>query len=307
MAGNLTNPEEPLEESAPVAWALAPASCAGDPSSHDSCRWYHQIWQYLRLLDIITSIRTNTPFLLATLERLAPTHPRVLISGSADYAMLAHVRQAFGAHPLDVTMLDRCATTVAMNRWYADRFGLALTPIVGDALMVSADEPFDLICTHNFVGRFDRDARQQLVNRWQAVLRPGGVVVTTQRVRPGDRAPMASYSHDEARELADRVARAAMAYPGPLGATPAELHRVTYEYALRKGSHVIASPAEITAPFERAGFDVTLADEGGGLAERQADKPSSTAGLETYRMRIVATKREAPGAGSYSSGRRSAT
>ena len=291
MAGNLTNPDEPLEDSAPVAWALAPQSCAGDPASPDSCLWYHRIWQYLRLLDIITSIRTNTPFLLATLERLAPTHPRVLISGSADYAMLAHLRHAFGSRPLDVTMLDLCPTSVAMNRWYAERFGMTLTPITGNALAVQAERPFDLICTHNFVGRFDTERRQQLVNRWHAVLRPGGVVVTTQRVRPGSRARRASYSDEEARELAGRVERAASEYSGPLGATPAELHRVTYEYAMRKGSYVIASPSEMTTPFERAGFDVTLADDGGGLAERQTDRPSSTAGLDTYRMRIIATRK----------------
>jgi hypothetical protein len=291
MAGSLTNPDEPLEASAPVAWALAPRSCAGDPASAGTCLWYHRVWQYLRLLDIITSIRTNTPFLLSTLERLAPTHPRVLISGSADYGMLAHVRTAFGSRPLDVTMLDLCPTSVAMNRWYAERFGMTLTPITGNALAVQAERPFDLICTHNFVGRFDIERRQELVDRWHAVLRPGGVVVTTQRVRPGSRARKSSYSDDEARELADRVAQAASTYAGPLGATPAELHRATYEYALRKTSYVIASPSEITVPFERAGFDVTLADEGGGLAEREADRPSSTAGLDTYRMRIIATRK----------------
>jgi len=52
MAGSLTKPDEPLAESAPVAWALAPSLCAGDPASHGSCLWYHRIWQYLRLLDI---------------------------------------------------------------------------------------------------------------------------------------------------------------------------------------------------------------------------------------------------------------
>ena len=57
---------------------------------------------------------------------------------------------------------------------------------------------------------------------------------------------------------------------------------------------MIESPAEIVALFERAGFEVNLADEGGGPAEREADRPSSTAGLETYRMRIMATKRAGP-------------
>jgi SAM-dependent methyltransferase len=290
MAGYLTNPEEPLAESAPVAWALAPTLCGGDPRSHDSCLWYHRVWQYLRLLDIITSIRTNTAFLQATLQRLAPTHPRVLISGSADYGMLAQLRDAYGARPLEVTMLDRCPTSVAMNQWYADRFGLALTPICGDALAVEADRPFDLVCTHNFVGRFDDDARQRLVGRWHSVLRPGGVVVTTQRVRPGDAERFSVYTDQEARALADAVAAAGSAYDGELGVRLDELHDVAYQYALRKRSHIIASPDAIVAPFVRAGFEVNLADEGGGAAERAADRPSSTAGLETYRMRIIATR-----------------
>jgi SAM-dependent methyltransferase len=291
MAGNLERPEEPLAESAPVAWSLAPALCAGDPASPESCLWYHRIWQYLRLLDIITSIRTNTPFLLGTLERLAPTHPRVLIAGSADYGMLAHLRHAFGARPLDVTLVDRCATSVRINQWYAERYGMALSAVCGDALAMESERPFDLVCTHNFVGRFDDARRQQLVDRWHALLRPGGVVITTQRVRPGSEERISSYSDDEARALAATVAEAAAAYPWTLGATPEEIREVTYEYALRKRSYVIASPAQIVAPFERAGFDVNLADEGGGLAEREADRPSSTAGRDTYRMRIVATRR----------------
>jgi SAM-dependent methyltransferase len=291
VAGSLTNPVEPLEESALVAWTAAPSLCAGAPESLDSCLWYHRIWQYLRLLDIITSIRTNTAFLLATFERLAPTHPRVLISGSADYAMLAHVREAFGAHPLDVTFVDLCATSVRMNQWYADRYGLSLTATRGDALAVETDRPFDLVCTHNFLCRFEDEARQRLVNRWHAVLRPGGVVVTTQRVRPGDRARRSAYSEEDARAIAETVVKAASAHPRPLGISLNEMRTVAYEYARRKGAYVIESPAQISGPFERAGFEMTLADCGGGLAERQADRPGSTAGLDTYRMRVIATKR----------------
>jgi SAM-dependent methyltransferase len=289
MAGSLTNPDEPLHESAPVAWALAATHCAG-PHSADTCFWYHRVWQYLRLLDIITSIRTNTPFLLGTLQRLAPSHPRVLISGSADYAMLAHLRQAYGERPLDVTMLDRCATPVAVNQWYADRFGMAITPVCGDALAVESDRPFDLVCTHNFVGRFDPAARQRLIDRWHAVLRPGGVVVTTQRVRPGERGRQSSYSEAAARALAARVVETARACAAPLGVPLDELGDATYEYARRKGAYAITSAAEIVDAFERAGFEVNLADEGGGQAERESDRPSSTAGLETFRMRIIATR-----------------
>ena len=80
-------------------------------------------------------------------------------------------------------------------------------------------------------------------------------------------------------------------HTGELMGIPPTGREVAYQYALRKGAYVIESPAEIVAPFQRAGFEVNLADEGGGQAERQADRPSSTAGLETYRMRLVAKKR----------------
>ena len=290
MAGSLTNPDEPLHESAPVAWTLAATHCAGGPHAAGTCVWYHRVWQYLRLLDIITSIRTNTPFRLGTLQRLAPSHPRVLISGSADYAMLAHLREAYGARPLDVTMLDRCAAPVAVNQWYADRYGMAITPVCGDALAVETDRPFDLVCTHNFVGRFDPPSRQRLIDRWHSVLRPGGVVVTTQRVRPGERGLHSSYSDAAARALAETIVASAKTYAGPLGVPLDELADATYEYARRKKAYAITSAAEIIDAFERAGFEVNLADEGGGQAEREFDRPSSTAGRETFRMRIIATK-----------------
>ena len=290
MAGNLERPHEPLADSAPVAWALAPGLCPGDPASHDTCVWYHRVWQYLRLLGIITSIRTNTSFLLDTFERLADTHPRVLISGSADYGMLAHLKHAFGDRPLDVTLVDRCPTSVRLNQWYADRYGFPLTTVCDDVLAVRSDRPFDLVCTHNFVGRFDADARLGLARRWHALLRPGGVVVTTQRVRPGSREARTSYTPEEARELGATVAAAAAAYPGSLGVTPADLSQATFEYAMRKGTYIVTSPQEIVDTFERAGFEVRLADEGGGLDERRDDRPSSTAGPDTYRMRLMAVK-----------------
>ena len=297
MAGHLERPYEPLADSAPLAWALAPRLCQGDPASHESCVWYHQVWQYLRLLEIITSIRTNTPFLLDTFARLADTHPRVLIAASADYGMLAHLKHAFGDRPLDVTLVDRCPTSIRLNQWYADRLGFALTTVCDDVLAVRTDRPFDLVCTHNFVGRFEAEGRLRLAERWHALLRPGGVVVTTQRVRPGSREVRTSYTPEQARALGATVAAAAAAYPGSLGASPEDVGHATVENALRKEAYVVTSSREIAETFERAGFEVRVADEGGGAAERQADRPSSTAGTDSYRMRLVAMKPAREGRG----------
>jgi len=95
-------PVEPLAESAPLAWAIAPRLCPGDPQSPSACVWYHRVWQYMRLLGVISSIRTNSAFLTRTFDGLALNHPRVLISGSADYAMLAHLWHAYAGRPLTI-------------------------------------------------------------------------------------------------------------------------------------------------------------------------------------------------------------
>jgi len=289
------DPVEPLAETAPIAWAEAPERCHRDPETGDTCLWYHRVWQYLRLLGIISSIRTNTDFLMRTFRDCARTgrHSRVLVSATADYSMLAHVACAYDQErsALDVTVVDRCETSLLLNRWYADRYHVALATASADVLEYATEHPFDLICTHNFLGRFDAASRGRLVAHWHALLRPGGVVVTTQRIRPNARTARNFYTNEQAHELSARVAAAARAHRPQIDVDPDELARAVYEYAIRKIGHSIRANREITDALQAEGFEVELADEGEGDAERERDRPSSTAGKDTYRMRIVARKR----------------
>ena len=74
---------------------------------------------------------------------------------------------------------------------------------------------------------------------------------------------------------------------GRLAATPAQRLAFHPPCTLQHGQQLRGG---VESGLRELGFDVTLADEGGGLAERESDRPSSTAGLDTYRMRIVATR-----------------
>jgi SAM-dependent methyltransferase len=288
-----TGPVEPLAESAPLAWNEAPRRCDSSDAD-DTCMWYHRVWQYLRLLGIITSIRTNTGFLMRTFRQGARSgdYRTVLVSATADYSMLAHLSHAYAreGEPLSATVIDRCETSLFLNRWYADRYGVSLSTSRVDALEYATGEPFDMVCTHNLLARFDPESRRRLVARWHSLLRPGGLVVTTQRIRPYSGERMTFYTEGEARELARRVASAARIHPA-VAVDADELGRAVYEYARRKGGYVIRANHEITDLFAEQGFDLRLADEGEGLAERERDRPSSTAGKDTYRLRIIARKR----------------
>jgi hypothetical protein len=282
---------EPLRDSAPLAWAMAPKLCAGDPAAPDACVWYHRVWQYLRLFEIITSIRTNSDFLITTLDCFASDHSRVLVCGSADYGMLAHVKQAYRDRLLDVTVLDRCPTSLYLNQWYADRYAFPIQTACASAVEYESDKCFDVICTHNFIGQFDGASRRHVVAKWHALLNRGGVVITTQRDRPESETNKYGYTPERARALSTRVVESVSARPGLFDGDLHELGTVVYEYAMRQGGYAIRSTSEVTALFENEGFAVKVVDEGAGISERERDRPCSTAGTDTYRMRIVATKR----------------
>src|ERR1700754_3275813 len=87
--------EEPLALSAPLAWRLAGELCWRGPEGA-RCDWFHGIWQVLRLLGLNTTPEHHAAFFCDALDRLpAGSSPRVLISGSADYSMLAQLLPGF--------------------------------------------------------------------------------------------------------------------------------------------------------------------------------------------------------------------
>jgi SAM-dependent methyltransferase len=292
---NLTGvPEEPLAESAPLAWVEAPRRCHVDPETGETCVDYHRVWQYMRLLGLFTATAANSEFLSATFRQYAQTghYTRTLVSASADYSMLAHLKCAYAGTSLDATVLDRCQTSLFLNRWYASRYQLSLTTVCASVLDYEPQHPFDLVCTHNFLGLHDGVQRQRVVARWHSFLRPGGVVVTTQRVRPtSSEEQFNHFTPEEARWLRERAAAAARAHAGGIDVDADQVAAAVYAYAIRRRTYTIHTPREITALFENAGFDIEMVDEGGGPAERARDFPANRVAPDSYRMRIVARRR----------------
>ena len=286
-------PDEPRRESAPVAYRLAHQHC---PTGADGCRDYHAMWQYFRQIGLLTTIGTNTDFLVATLRGLADADScrRVLISATADYGMLAHVLHAYrlaGVEP-EVTVVDMCETPLALNRWYAERAGVTIRTCRANLLEFRADAPFDLVCTHSFLGRLTQEVRAGALDKWHEVLRPGGHVVTVARVRYG--APdggVTRYEPAEIVEFRDRALALARAKEHELDLPAEAIADAAEHYAVSKRSRGFGSTGMLRALFEDHGFALERFDSG-GEEERRRDRPSCpTLGWKSERFRIVAVRR----------------
>ncbi len=245
-------PDEGLEEAARLARAQAPALCRRDAATGTACDWHHGLWPTLRLLGLVTAPALHGDFLRAALAGIAGGRPRVLLSGAADHALLAQVLAAFGARAPEVTVLDICATPLLLNRWYAERAGANIATVRSDVLDFSGQESFDVVCTHAFLGNFDAAQRTALAAKWHALLRPGGKVVTVNRLRPGHEAQWIAFSVEQVWAYRARVEDAAQARALQVP----RLGKAAETYASRQTIFPLGSAAELRALFEGAGFDI---------------------------------------------------
>lgn len=256
IRATMTPADEELLESALLAYGWAPGLCQ-HRGGHGGCDWYHGAWQLLRMLGIMSTSGVNAAHYAAELARMGgdPSFRRVLITGSADYSMLKLIADARPPSdpPLTYVVLDRCATPLRVCEWYAERHGLAIETLHQDVLDPLPAGAFDAVYTHAFMGNFNDADRALLVRQWARVLRPGGRVVTVQRVRPDFPGEIVRFSDAEAAAFIERVTDLA---PVMLPPDAAELDVVAMArgHALNFWAFPVRSAAGLRAQFEDAGF-----------------------------------------------------
>lgn len=259
-ARSTVTPEEPLALSAPLARQLAPQLCQKDAVSGEDCSWNHGFWQYLRLLGLITTPRHHADFFRQAFAGVAGDAgpPRVLISGAADYSMLAHVLAAFGERGIApaVTVVDRCETPLFLNRWYAERLSRSIESCRSDILEYQSAAAFDAVCSHSFLGQFALPQRVQLMAKWRQLLRPGGLAITVNRIRLAAVPTKVGFSDEQARTFSATVLRQAEAMRETVAVDPQELAQQARIYAGRQAAYPVKSLEEIRGLFEHAGFSV---------------------------------------------------
>jgi hypothetical protein len=185
----VNTPNEPLELSAALVRRLAPLLCRQETGASTTCEWYHGLWQDLRRFGLAAAPEHQAEFFHAAFERLSTRgRLRVLIIGAADYSILAHVLWACQSTSLtaDITVVDACATPLFLNKWYSEQVQQPVITVQSTVDAFRPSTPFDLICSHSFLGQFPAAARGQLLRTWVSWLAPGGALLTINRVRSED-------------------------------------------------------------------------------------------------------------------------
>ncbi len=168
------------------AHAYSHAHCQQD-SNHESCAWYHGSWQFLRLLDLVSTSDVHASHFDTQLKKIAgdSSFKNILVSGSADSGLVKTIHEALAHRKAEIklTVIDICETPLKVCEQYADKAGLQITTLRQDVLEGLPEATFDAIFTHSFMGYFDDAARQCLLAQWALSLRPGGRLITVQRIR----------------------------------------------------------------------------------------------------------------------------
>lgn len=239
------------------AWDAAPSTCFRDPETSESCEWYHRARPLLRALDLVTAVEDHAPLLQTTLaEGLSGGADRVLLCGCADEAMLAQVFSALdrARSDADVTVLDRCATPLGLCRAYAQGAGRSVRVVASDLFDHQPERPYDMICTHAFLGFFSPSRRRDLVDTWARLLVEGGSVVTMQRIRSDYPEATIRFTDGQTDALAAAARSRAAALGDRLSISLDDVATAARAYARGMRTHPVRSAEDAERLFVSAGF-----------------------------------------------------
>ena len=249
---------------------------------------YHAVCQYLRHLDLMKTLSGQAGFFVDSFRSLARggEHPRVLVSGSADYSMPAHVLNGYETERavLDLSLVDRCETPLAITRWYAERLGATVATIHDSILGLGGEGRYDLIVTSAFLGYFKAEKRPGLFAKWGELLRPGGKLIFNQAVSSAAR----TFSAEETAVLKDKV-RAELGSRAPIPAwNTAAVVALAAAYASWR--HNSPTPEE-TIPdlLNRGGFDIDQLKPVSVVGRPGISGPGTTGSSKG--LQVIATRR----------------
>lgn len=261
----------------------------------DDCAWFHGAWQYFLLLGLSASPERNLPFYQQELRQAAAaySHRKILIAGCSDHSMLAIVLSAIktlSCIPL-ITVVDRCETPLSVCRWFADRMGCEITTQKADLVSYEPNENFDIICTDGLLSNLEPTGRSDIVSAWHRLLDPGGgVLITTNNIRPVQQTIATWRSPDMVTALCDRAVQLRSSLSADIDLTDDELRKLARDFFAHPKSQSVSSAVEFESYFRAGNFAIerlTYAEIDGN-ALRDAERTGKL--RKTTNARLVARR-----------------
>lgn len=259
--------EEPMLSTAPVADFLSKVLCKGNHINSDDCQWYHSIWQYLRILDVVSTPTWHASFYNTQLHAVSLAHNSkisILISGTADYSTLAHALWAFKDYSeenLDISVLDLCDTPLFLCKWYASLSKRKITTLKQDIFTLTPTNCFNLIVTDAFLTRFSLEDRKEVVKKWHSLLSKDGYIITTVRLGGNPAGEPRKGSQIQSEEFGRNIRNIARHWRDFLPISIDELERRGKIYASLMTSYSAGNASNILSLFEDNGFQIIAAVE----------------------------------------------
>jgi hypothetical protein len=177
---------EMLKKSANFSYLVSKRICTGGYNS-SSCCWYHSAWQYLRIIDKVSSPTWHLDFYFDTLIETIKEGSKILISGTADYSLLALIFESarFLNVKVDLTVTDICDTPLLLCEWYASEMNFSISTIQGNILELKNLGDFDIVITDAFLTRFSKSDKKAIIKKWLSFLTNQGNIITTIRIGHG--------------------------------------------------------------------------------------------------------------------------
>jgi len=282
--------EEPMLITASVADFLAKAICEGNQVDEEDCCWYHSVWQYLRILDLVSTPTWHSNFYKTQLSLLAQDNRpiSILISGTADYSVLAYVLWAFREYSdenLNIVTLDLCETPLFLCKWYGKHVNRTIETVASDILTYNSNNYFDVIISDAFLTRFPLDFRKKVLKKWYSLLNKNGKVVTTVRLGGNVTGIPRRGSEEKADQFAREIKSVGRYWSDFLPIRIDELSERGREYALKMTSYSAGSRQNIIELFRDFNFEVIHYEDNDVKGELESTKYLDLVCIKDHKLR----------------------
>lgn len=244
-----------LQKSADINYQTALEVCTHNHVNTTSCCWYHSIWQYLRLLDLVSSPTWHHEFYLDNLTADAKDCFDVLVSGLADYSMAAYVFESAKHHnkKINLTVIDLCKTPLLSAEWYAKQIGRTITTNQIDIFNLKGK--FDIICADAFLTRFKENKLNEILTKFNNLLNKDGKVVTTIRIHDEKHICPSTPSKSTIKNYRNKALARSKEFPD-LKLSPEEIADKAEYYAQTMVSNNLGTKEDILNAITNSGFKI---------------------------------------------------